>query len=57
LGISTSEIALEESEDNINVKAEYALDVDYEPIADCSIRINVKPRGSKEFSIYDKMEF
>jgi uncharacterized beta-barrel protein YwiB (DUF1934 family) len=57
LGISTSEIALEETEDNINVKAEYALDVDYEPIADCSIRINVKPRGSKEFSIYDKMEF
>ena len=57
LGISTSDIVVEESDDNINVKAEYALDVDYEPLADCNIRINVKPRGSKEFSIYDKMQF
>mgnify|MGYP002516919023 CR=1 FL=1 len=57
LGISTSEIALEESEDNINVKAEYALDVDYEPIADCVIRINICPRDSKNFSMNQKMTF
>lgn len=57
LGICTNTIFLEESEDNINIRAEYALDVNYEPLADCTIRINVKPRGSKDFSIYDKMTF
>jgi len=36
---------------------EYALDVNYEPLAECTIRINVKPKGSKEFSIYEQMKF
>ncbi|MBQ8802386.1 MAG: DUF1934 domain-containing protein [Tyzzerella sp.] len=57
LGIFTSEIVVEETEENINVKAEYTLDVDYEPLADCTIRINIKPRDSKEFSIHEKMNF
>lgn len=57
LGICTSELKVEETEDNINIKAKYMLDVDCEPIADCMIRINIKPRDSKEFSIHEKMEF
>ena len=57
LGIFTKEIWVEESEDNINIRADYDMDVDYEPLAKCTIRINVKPKDSKEFSIYDKMSF
>ena len=57
LGIFTTEIAIEETEDNINIRADYALDVNHEPISECTIRINVKPRDSKEFSIRDKMDF
>ena len=57
LGICTSEIVMDETEDNINIRAEYALDVNYEPLAECTIRINIKPRESKEFSIHDKMTF
>ena len=57
LGICTSQIAVNESEDNINIRADYALDVNYEPLAECTIRINIKPRDSKEFSIHDKMNF
>ena len=57
LGICTSQIVVEETEDNINVKAEYALDVNYEPLADCTIRINIKSRESKDFSIHEKMLF
>lgn len=57
LGICTSKIMIDEAEDNINIRAEYALDVNYEPLSDCTIRINVKPRESKEFSIQDKMTF
>lgn len=57
LGINTGEIAVSETEDNIDIRAEYTLDVNYEPLADCTIRINVKPRGLKTFSIHDKMTF
>lgn len=57
LGICTSDIIVEETDDNINIRADYALDVNYEPLSDCTIRINIKPRDSKEFSIQDKMEF
>lgn len=57
LGICTSKIVIDETENNINIRAEYAMDVNYEPLADCTIRINVKPRESKEFSIQDKMTF
>lgn len=57
LGICTNRIFVDETEDNINIRAEYALDVNHEPLADCTIRINIKPRGSKEFSIHEKMMF
>ena len=57
LGIYTTEIAVDETEDNINIRADYRMDVDYEPLADCTIRINVKPRDSKDFSLNSKLEF
>ena len=57
LGIATGQIFVEESDDNINIRVEYVLDVNYEPLADCVIRINIKPRESKDFSIHEKMEF
>ena len=57
LGICTSEIKVDERENNINIRAEYALDVNGDPLADCTIRINVKPMNSKEFSIHEKMTF
>ena len=57
LGIFTRDIMVEEKEDNINIRVEYVLDVNYEPLAECTIRINVKPRESKEFSIRESMEF
>ena len=57
LGIFTTDIFVEESEGNINIRAEYALDVNHDPVSECTIRINVKPRDSKEFSISEKMTF
>ena len=57
LGIFTKDIWVEESEDNIDIRADYDMDVDYEPLAKCSIRINVKSKDSKDFSIHEKMIF
>lgn len=51
LGIYTTDIMVDETEDNIDICAEYAMDVNHEPIAECTIRINVKPRESKAFTI------
>ena len=57
LGILTSQIIIRETEDNINIRVEYAMDVNYEPLADCTIRINIKPREAEDFSIENKMTF
>jgi len=46
LGICTRKILVDEKEDNINIRAEYALDVNYEPLADCTIRINIRKDGN-----------
>lgn len=57
LGVFTKNIMVDETENNINIKVEYALDVNYEPLAECSIRINIKPRDAKDFSVCEKMTF
>lgn len=57
LGIFATDIMIDETEENINIKAEYALDINCEPLADCTIRINIKPRQAKDFSINEKMDF
>ena len=51
LGICTTDIRVEETEENIDICAEYVMDVNYEPFAECAIKINVKPRESKAFKI------
>ena len=57
LGIYTKDIWVEEAEDNLKIRAEYVMDVDYEPLAECTIRINVKSKDAKDFSIHEKMSF
>lgn len=57
LGIFMSDMMVKVEEDEILVRAEYSLDVNYEPLADCTIRIRICPRDSKKFSLKDSMEF
>lgn len=57
LGIFMTDMIVEENEDNINIRAQYSMDVNYEPFAECMIRINVRPRDAKEFSLTQKMRF
>ena len=46
LGICTSELLVDEQEDNINIQAEYVMDVNYEPLAECTIKINIRKDGN-----------
>ncbi len=48
IGIVTRQIRVEEEEEKINVKVEYALEVNYEHLADCRISMEVKAKDRLE---------
>lgn len=48
LGIWTRELVIEETETNIHIKAEYTLGMNGEPLSNCTLQINIKPRQSEE---------
>lgn len=51
IGIDAREVNVEESEDNINVKVNYNLEVNYEHLADCCITMNIKSKEARDFKI------
>ena len=54
LGIFMTDMLVDEKENYIHIQAEYSLDVNCEPLADCSIQIHICPKDSKEFSLTEK---
>ena len=48
VGIAATRVALEETEDNLDMKVDYALEVNYEHLADCTIDVKVRPRDGKQ---------
>ena len=42
VGIDTHAISIEETENEINIRVEYDMDINYEHIASCAIDINIK---------------
>ena len=54
LGIFMTDMLVDEKENHIHIQAEYSLDVNYEPLADCTIQIHICPKDSKEFSLSEK---
>ena len=57
LGIFMTEMVVDEKEDEILLRADYSLDVNFEALAECTIRIRIRPRDSKKFSLKDEMAF
>lgn len=51
VGISAKSIDLKETEDNIDVTIDYALEMNYEHLADCSIVMNIKSKEAKDFTL------
>ena len=51
IGIDAKSVKVEESENDINVKVVYQLDINYEHMADCSITMNVKSKDAKDFRL------
>lgn len=44
MGISAKDIVLKAAEDSLDIKVEYALEVNYEHLADCTISMNVQSK-------------
>ena len=44
VGISAKDIVLKAAEDSLDIKVEYALEVNYEHLADCTISMNVQSK-------------
>lgn len=51
IGINTKNMKVSVSEDNIDVRVDYELDVNHEPLADCKIRMNITSKNSGDFSV------
>lgn len=48
VGINTTKIELEESEDLIRVKVDYDLELNYQHLADCKISLDIRPLHNSE---------
>jgi len=51
VGIAATNIDVKDSEKDIDVTVQYALDINYEHLADCTINMNIKAAGSDEFHL------
>lgn len=51
VGIDTKRISIDEKEDNIVVDVDYALDINYEFLSDCHIRIDIRSKENSGFTL------
>lgn len=51
IGIDAKKVDVQETEHSIDVRVDYALEVNYEHMADCSIKMNIQSKGAGEFRI------
>lgn len=56
LGVDTTFLQVIETEDNIDIKVKYRLDVNHEPLADCLIRMNIKSKKSGTFVMKEALK-
>ncbi len=51
VGIDAKKIEITEEENQIDVAVDYALDVNYEHLADCQIRMNIRSKEAGDFRL------
>lgn len=47
VGISTTEVALKDEENLLDIRADYALDLNGQLVGDCTVHIVARPKGSE----------
>ena len=56
IGIDARSIEVKESKDQIRIRIDYALDVNYEHLANCEIRMDISSKSDGAFSLEGKKE-
>lgn len=51
IGILAENVTIEETEQNIDVTVKYALEVNYEHLAECTIELNIKAKNAGDFRL------
>jgi len=51
IGIHASNIKMTETEDDIDVEVDYALEINHEHAADCKIKMNIHSKEAKNFKL------
>lgn len=51
IGINTNQIQLEENEDQLRVTVGYSLDINYEPVSECNIVVDVQSKAVADFHL------
>lgn len=51
IGVNTKNMEVSVNDDKINVRVDYELDVNHEPMADCKIKMNIISKGDPEFTV------
>ena len=51
VGIDATDVTVSETEDNIDIKVDYKLEVNYEHLAECTITMNVMSKDTRDFRI------
>ena len=51
MGIAATGVMIEESENGIDMKVDYALDMNQEHVADCCLAIQAQPKDCKKFTL------
>lgn len=52
MGISATKLVCQETEDNINIHVDYALDMNNEHVADCFLQVDIIPRNTQDFHLH-----
>lgn len=50
--IATTKVAMEETEEKMEIRAEYALGINGNPVADCVMQLRVTPKGDKRGTVF-----
>lgn len=56
MGISATKVQCQETDQNIDIYVDYALELNNEHVADCFIQVNIQPKASKDFHFYSEQE-
>ena len=51
VGLSTSEITIDEDADQLKVMVDYKLDVNYEPLSECSMVVDIQSKATADFHL------